>query len=303
MLPIKPHLWFNNEAREAAEFYTTLLPDSAIKFVSKIHDTPSGDCDIVEFTVAGQPFMAISAGPLFKFNPSISFMINFDPSQDPDAAKRIDQVWDKLSESGFVMMPLDSYPFSKRYGWVADKYGISWQLILTDPEGELRPVIVPSLMYTGDLAGKAEEAIDFYCSVFKDGKTGNIAPRPEDMGPDKAGSLMFGDFNIHNTWLAVMDSAHQHGFEFNEAISLMVSCDTQEEIDYYFTSLSADPKFEQCGWLKDKYGVSWQIAPTFMNQVLENGTPEQINRVTQAYLPMKKFDLASLQRAFHGDAQ
>lgn len=294
MLQIKPHLWFDSQAKEAAEFYTTLLPDSAVTYVSQLHNTPSGDCDIVEFTLAGQSFMAISAGPLFKFNPSISFIMHFDK------AAAMDEVWNKLVEGGKVMMPLDKYPFSDHYGWLADKYGVSWQLMLIKPDSEKRPVIVPSLMFTGPVVGKANEAIDFYCSVFQDGKRGTTAARPEDMEPDKAGTLMYADFYIGHTWLAVTDSNHQHGFGFNEAVSLLVPCDTQEEIDHYFSLLSADPKFEQCGWLKDKYGVSWQITSTLVAEVFRNGTREQIDRVTQAFLPMKKIDLATLQRAYDG---
>ncbi|WP_285057332.1 VOC family protein [Pedobacter ginsengisoli] len=294
MLQIKPHLWFDSQAKEAAEFYTTLLPDSAITYVNQLHNTPSGDCDIVEFTLAGQPFMAISAGPLFKFNPSISFMMHFDQ------AAVLDEVWNKLVEGGKVMMPLDKYPFSDRYGWLADKYGVSWQLMLTKPDSEKRPVIVPSLMFTEPVVGKANEAIAFYCSVFQDGRRGTAAPRPVDMGPDKAGTLMYADFYIDQTWLAAMDSAHPHGFGFNEAVSLLIQCDTQEEIDHYFSALSADPKSEQCGWLKDKYGVSWQITSTLIDEVFRNGTREQIDRVTQAFLPMKKIDVATLQRAYDG---
>lgn len=138
---IVPHLWFDKEAREAADFYSSVFPNSGITSTNTLHNTPSGDCDVVSLTVFGQPFMAISAGPLFKFNPSISFMVNFDPSQDADAKTRIDAVWAKLAEGGKVLMPIDRYPFSERYGWVEDKYGLSWQLILTNPEGEERPLI------------------------------------------------------------------------------------------------------------------------------------------------------------------
>ena len=293
MVPIKPHLWFDSQAKEAAEFYTGLLPDSAVTYVNQLHNTPSGDCDIVEFTLAGQPFMAISAGPLFKFNPSISFMVHFD------TVAHLDEVWNKLVVGGKVMMALDSYPFNDRYGWLADKYGVSWQLLLKN-SGEQRPVVMPSLLFTETMAGKAGEAIDFYCSIFKDSKRGTTAPRPQDMGPDKAGTLMYADFFINGTWLVAMDSAHPHGFVFNEAVSLLISCETQEEIDYYFSALSADPKSEQCGWLKDKYGVSWQVTSTLMADVFRKGTREQIDRVTQAFMPMKKIDLAVLKRAYQG---
>jgi predicted 3-demethylubiquinone-9 3-methyltransferase (glyoxalase superfamily) len=292
MLPIKPHLWFDQEVKEAAEFYTALMPNSAINYVNQIH-TPSGDCDLVEFTFAGQSFLGINGGPGLKINPSISFMIHFDTTEG------IDGVWNKLTEGGKIMMPLDKYPFSERYGWVADKYGISWQLMVRNPDGAEKSVIVPSLMFTEPMAGKADEAIDFYCSIFKDGKRGTTSPRPEDMGPDKAGTLMYADFYIDRTWLAAMDSAHPHGFAFNEAVSLLIPCETQEEIDYYWSALSTDGQPGQCGWLKDKYGVSWQVASTVMLDALKNGSREQIDRVVQAFMAMKKVDMAALQQAYH----
>jgi predicted 3-demethylubiquinone-9 3-methyltransferase (glyoxalase superfamily) len=295
---ITPHLWFDKEAVEAAKFYTSLLPDSEVTNITTLHDTPSGDCDMVSFTLAGQEFMGISAGPLFKFNPSISFMVNFDPVQDPEASARIDSVWAILIDGGTALMPLDKYPFSERYGWVQDKYGLSWQLILTNPEGEVRPIIIPSLLFVGDVCGKTEEASDYYLSVFKNAKRGALARYPAGMEPDKEGTIMFTDFQLLDQWFVAMDSAHEHNFAFNEAISLIVKCDTQEEIDYYWEKLSAVPAAEQCGWCKDKFGVSWQIVPTSMNEMMQNGNEEQIARVTQAFLPMKKFDIAALQQAY-----
>ncbi len=300
MQKITPHLWFDKEAKEAAEFYTSLLPDSTITNVTTLHDTPSGDSDIVSFTLSGYSFMAISAGPLFKFNPSISFMLNFDPLHDKDAKARLDRLWNKLAEGGQVLMEIGEYPFSKRYGWVQDKYGLSWQLILTDPEGEVRPFIIPSIMFVGDMCGKAEEASDFYLSIFKDSKRGEIARYPAGMEPDKEGTVMFMDLKLEGQWFAVMDSAHAHDFSFNEAISFIVNCKTQAEVDYYWEKLSAVPESEQCGWLKDEYGISWQIVPTAMDEMMSEGTPEQIARVTEAFMPMKKLDIATLQKAYEG---
>lgn len=300
MQTITPHLWYDKEAKEAAEFYTTLFPNSKITNVTTLHDTPSGDSEVVSFTVLGHAFMAISAGPHFKFNPSISFMVNFDPSQDPEAATRIDAIWAKLVDGGKVLMPLDTYPFSERYGWVQDKYGLSWQLILTNPEGEERPLIIPALLFVGDMCGKAEEASEFYLSVFKHAQRGAIARYPAGMEPEREGTVMFTDFKLEGHWFAAMDSAQQHDFAFNEAISFMVHCDTQAEIDYYWEALSAVPEAEQCGWLKDKYGISWQIVPTAMDKMLSSGDQEQIARVTEAFLKMKKFDLAELTRAYQG---
>jgi predicted 3-demethylubiquinone-9 3-methyltransferase (glyoxalase superfamily) len=269
MQKIIPHLWFDKEAKEAAEFYVSAFGstgspqagDSKITHASVLKNTPSGDCDVLSFDLHGFSFMAISAGPYFTFNPSISFMLNFDPSKDKDARKHLDALWKQLSEGGEALMPLDTYPFSEHYGWIKDKYGVTWQLILTKPEGEPRPFIIPSLMFTGDMTGKAEEAIDFYMSVFKDSKRGMTAPYPEGAAPEKDAKIMFAEFLLENQWFTAMDSGHMHKFGFNEAISLLVRCDTQEDIDYYWQKLSAVPEAEQCGWLKDKFGVSWQISP------------------------------------------
>jgi predicted 3-demethylubiquinone-9 3-methyltransferase (glyoxalase superfamily) len=150
---ITPHLWFDKEAKGAAEFYVSIFPNSKITNVTTLHNTPSGDADVVSFVLSGQAFMAISAGPLFKFNESISFIVH---------------------------------------------------------------------------------------------------------------------------------------------------CDSQEEIDYYWDKLSAVPEAEQCGWLKDKYGLSWQIVPADMDEMMKTDDQEKLARVIQAFLKMKKFDIAELKRAAEG---
>ncbi len=152
----------------------------------------------------------------------------------------------------------------------------------------------------GDVCGKAEEATDFYLSVFRNSRRGSIHRYPAGMEPDKEGTVMFTDFMLEGVWFAAMDSAREHGYGFNEAVSLLVECDSQEEIDYYWEKLSAVPESEQCGWLKDRYGVSWQISPRILDEMFNNGTREQLNRVTQAFLPMKKLIMADLERAWEG---
>ncbi|MRG86793.1 VOC family protein [Salinibacillus xinjiangensis] len=297
---IVPHLWFNQEANEAAQFYTSIFPDSKITNMSTIHDTPSGDSDLVSFHLSGYSFMAINGGPHFQFNPSISFFVNFDPSKDANARENLDQLWDKLFQGGTPLMPLQEYPFSQRYGWIQDKYGLTWQLNLMNPDDEERPFIIPSLMFVQDVCGKAEEASDFYLSVFKDSKRGQIARYPAGMEPDKEGTMMFTDFMLEKQWFVAMDSAHSHDFKFNEAVSLLVRCENQKEIDDYWEKLSSDPKAEQCGWLKDKYGVSWQVWPEVMGEMMANGTKEQMERLIKAFLQMKKFDIGKLKEAYQG---
>ncbi|WP_341865625.1 VOC family protein [Halobacillus trueperi] len=295
-----PHLWFNQEAKEAAQFYTSISPDSKITNITTLRNTPSGDSDAVSFHIAGYSFKAINGGPHFQFNPSISFFINFDPSKDKNARENLDQVWEKLSQGGTPLMPLQEYPFSKRYGWIQDKYGLTWQLMLTDPDGEERPFIVPSLMYVQDVVGKAEEASDFYLSVFSESRRGDIARYPAGMEQDEEGTVMFTDFMLEKQWFAAMDSAQSHNFKFNEAISLLVRCENQEEIDYYWEKLSSDPKAEQCGWIKDRYGVSWQIWPEVLGEMMANGTTEQLRRLTKTFLQMKKINIEKLIETYQG---
>src|SRR5690625_1412249 len=221
---IIPHLWFNQEAKEAAQFYTSIFPDSEVTSITTLRNTPSGDSDTVSFKISGYSFMAINGGPHFQFNPSISFFVIFDPSKDKYAKENLDQLWEKLSQGGKPLMPLQEYPFSRHYGWIEDKYGLTWQLILTNPAGQERPFIIPSIMYVQDVCGKAEEASDFYTSVFNDSKRGEIARYPANMEPDKEGTLMFTDFMLENQWFAAMDSAGPHDFKCNEAVSLLVRC-------------------------------------------------------------------------------
>ena len=126
MTKITPHLWFDKEAREAAEFYVAAFGgDSALTSATPVPDTPSGDVEVVAFRLLGYEFLSISAGPLFSINPSISFMVNFDPSQRADARQALDALWGKLADGGAALMQLDKYPFSERYGWIQDRYGVS----------------------------------------------------------------------------------------------------------------------------------------------------------------------------------
>jgi len=280
---ITPNFWFDGNAKEAVEFYVSAFPGSKILSTDFYpNSTEEGLADFqlelagkvlsIDFELGQQKFLAINAGSEFQFNPSISFMVNFDPSRDDQAREHLDELWGKLIDGGQALMPLQAYPYSERYGWVKDRYGLTWQLMLTDPSGDPRPFIIPSLMFTGKNANHAEEAIRFYISLFEDAKVGELAYYPEKTGPAKKGSLMFGDFMLANQWFAAMDSAVENDFTFNEAVSFMVSCKDQDEIDTFWEKLSSDPQFEQCGWLKDKYGLSWQIVPENLDELM--GRPD-----------------------------
>ncbi len=291
MQKIVPHLWYDKEAIEASKFYTSIFPNSKITNITTLHDTLSGDCDIVSFEIWGYKFMAISAGPLFKPNPSISFHVKCKTKDE------VDNMWEKLVQGGKILMPLDKYPFSERYGWLEDKYGVSWQIILSDINN-MKQRITPVLMFVENAYGKAEEAVNFYTSVFHNTKAEFLARYGKDEKPDKEGTIKYAHFQIEGQEFGAMDSAYPHKFNFNEAISFIVNCKDQKEIDYYWEKLSSDPKSEVCGWLKDKYGVSWQIVPIEMEQMMESKDENKIARVTEAFLKMKKFDIAKLKEAF-----
>lgn len=294
MHKVKPHLWYETQAVEAARFYCSIFEDSKVSNVTTLRDTPSGDCDLVSFEIARQAFMAISAGPLFKFTPAVSFLVACRTKRE------VDTLWSELSEGGKALMPLDSYPFSDRYGWTEDRYGLSWQ-VMHAGEKSVGQKITPTLMFSGDVCGKAEEAMNFYASIFPNSTIGGILRYGPGEAPDAEGTVKHASFALEGQNFAAMDSALVHDASFNEAVSLMVACDTQQEIDHYWDGLSAVPEAEQCGWLKDKFGVSWQIVPSGLDEMMSKGTKAELARVTDAFLKMKKFDLAELERAYQGN--
>jgi len=291
MQKIVPHLWFDKEADEASKFYMSLFEGSKLKDQTILNDTPSGSVDMITIELAGQEFMLLSAGPLFKFTPAVSFLIACS------SVTEVERLWGKLIENGAALMELGAYPFSEKYGWVIDKYGLSWQVMYMG-EFDIKQKITPTMMFVGDQCGNAEEAIRFYTTVFEHSSIGHILRYGEDAAPDKPYTIQHVDFLLENQTFAAMDSAYEHNFTFNEAISLMVMCDTQEEIDYYWVKLSAVPEAEQCGWLKDKYGFSWQIVPRVMNEMLQTKNTAKLAQVTEAFLKMKKFDIAELIKAY-----
>jgi predicted 3-demethylubiquinone-9 3-methyltransferase (glyoxalase superfamily) len=299
MRQVVPNFWFDGEAEPAAKFYETVFDNVKIYGTSfytdegkEVHGHNAGDVLTVEFEIEGQHFTALNGGPQFKVNPSISFFVNCT------SVDEVNKLWEKLATDGSeVRMQIDEYPFSKRYGWVEDKFGVNWQLHFV--EGEVGQKIVPSLMFTGDNAGKAEEALNFYASVFPNSAVGMLSHYPENgPSPDKPGSINYGELTIDGYKLTAMDSALDHDFFFNEGVSLSVECQDQQEIDDLWSKLSAVPEAEACGWLKDKYGVSWQIVPSILAKMMTEGTPEQQQRVMAAFMPMKKFDIATLEAAF-----
>lgn len=288
MQKIAPFLWFDNNAEEAMDYYVQIFPDSKV-----LGTMPGPDGKPMGGTMrlAGYDIMTLNGSPQFKINPSISLFVTLASEEE------VDNLWAKLSDGGETLMPLQEYPFSKKYGWTSDKYGVNWQLSVAR-DGQPSPSITPSLMFTGDNAGKAEEAIKFYTSLFDNSKV-EMVSHYED-GPDK-GRVNFGLFQLHGQNFSAMDSSLEHKFTFNEAVSLFVNCEDQAEVDTLWNKLTADGGEEsQCGWLKDKYGVSWQIIPQQLMELMSDPDHAKAGRAMQAMLKMKKISIADLEHAAAG---
>lgn len=288
MQKIVPHLWFDKEARDAAEFYVTLFEDSKILNLNKIQDTPSGEVEIVDFMLSGMNFSAISAGPYFTFNPSVSLMVSCKNAEE------VDRLYKELSLGGMDLMPLGEYPFSKRYAWVQDKFGLSWQLFLTE-NIEAGKRIRPNLLFSQEVCGRAEEALSFYASVFEEVSKGFTNYYQEGEAFDKRARINYSELNLFEKQFILMDHGQGGDFTFSEAFSFMVMCKNQEEIDYYWEKLSYVPEAEQCGWIKDKFGLSWQIVPENLNKLLSRETEVETKKAYEKFLKMKKIEIAALK--------
>lgn len=270
---IYPCLWFDGKAQEAANFYCGVFQDAAL-----ISDNGT----TVSFRIGALSFLGLNGGPMFKINPSVSFFV-FCESVDEAREK-----WEQLSPDGTVMMALNTYPWSEMYGWCADRYGVNWQIMLTKDEEEQ---IIPALMFTQDVSGRSEEAMQFYTSIFEHSQIGNISRYLEGQG-EMSGQINHARFSLLGSPFIAFDGGNMHKFTFDEGISLVIPCDTQEEIDFYWKKLTDGGQESQCGWLKDKFGFSWQVVPSILGSLMSD--PVKGPKVAQAFMKMKKFDIQSL---------
>ena len=291
MQKITPFLWFDDQAEQAIEFYTSIFKNSKIGSVTRLSDEvpgPKGKVLTATFQLAGREFMALNGGPQFTFSPATSFFVLCQTEEE------IDELWARLSQGGKVFMELGKYPFSQKFGWVEDRFHLSWQLNLVG----LPQAVIPFLTFVGEQAGKAEQAIHFYTALFKDSNIFSIE-RYGSNQPQPQGMVQHASFSLNGENFMAMDSGLKHDFTFTLAVSFFVSCQTQSEVDYFWEGLSAQGgEKSQCGWLKDKFGVSWQIVPTLLGELLNDPDREKVRRVTQAMLQMTKIDIDKLEQAY-----
>ena len=288
---IVPHLWFDGASEEAATLYASLFPNASVGTVSRYgkegfeqHGQPEGTAMIVEFMLDDCPFVFLNGGPRFKPTPAVSYFVAFEKEED------VDRAWQALLEGGEVAMPLDAYDWSPKYGWVVDRFGVSWQLSLGETEKLGGRRVASALLFVREQAGKAEEALNHYVATFPNSSVTGIFHH-DGSGPEPKGNVLHAQFTLDGAGFMAMDSSMDaHQFTFSEANSFIVFCDTQEEIDHYWAALSHKPEAEQCGWAADRWGVSWQIIPRELPQLMQKPG------VVDAFMGMKKLDLAELKR-------
>ena len=272
--PVFPCLWFDGKAKEAAELYCSVFKNSVITA-----ETPL----VVTFNLNSKKVMALNGGPMFTINPSISLFVTCN------SVAETDRIWNVLVEGGSEYIPIGSYPWSKRYGWLKDRFGMTWQISFSENvDFDLR--IIPSFLFTNARFGQAGAARDFYISVFNDAATNVLVLYPE--GDANAGKVMYSEFNINSSEFIAMDGPGDHNYTFNEAVSLVVECETQQEIDYYWEKLTEGGEESMCGWLKDRFGVSWQVVPKILAELMTD--PEKATKAIAAFSRMRKFEIDKL---------
>lgn len=283
---IFPCLWYNEDAKESAEFYCKV-------FGGKITaDTPV----VLNIELFGQKIMLLNGGPQFEKNASISFMVLCETEDE------VQNYWDQLSNGGIVLMELGEYAWSKKYGWVRDKYGVTWQVYLGEKQGEQK--FVPTMMYIHQNNGKALEAMELYTNIFPNSKIGGVLKYGEGVGDENhevPENVQHAHFEIDGYSFFCMDNSYDHQFDFNEGISIVVMTDNQEQTDHLWNSLTQNGGRESmCGWLKDPFGVSWQIVPKRLIELMNDSNPEKAQKVVQAMMKMQKIVIKDLEEAYAG---
>lgn len=282
---IFPCLWYDGDAKESADFYCTV-------FNGKITaDTPM----VVNIEIFGQKLMLLNGGPHFTKNTSVSFMVICETEDE------VQKYWDQLTNGGITLMELGEYPWSKKYGWVRDKFGVTWQVCLTG-NNDMEQKIIPTLMFIHQNNGKAMKAMEFYTNIFPDSKIGSILKYGDGVGNETheiPENIQHAHFEINGYSFFCMDNSYDHQFDFNEGISMVVMTDNQEQTDHYWNNLiSGGGRESMCGWLKDQFGFSWQIVPKRLIELMNDSDQEKAHKVVMSMMKMQKIIIQDLENAY-----
>lgn len=291
MQKIVPFIWSAGKAEQMIDLYSAAFGATVASSQTYPDDMPAERADFagqlmsVDLNVRGLMLGIINADDTYTPNPSISLMMNFDPAAGGDARQELEAAHAALMAAGATeLMPLGSYDFSDYYAWVQDPFGVSWQLMLTNPAGEPRPAALPAIMFTrGNQAMVFTEKL---LELFPGSEMGNriLMPGNDDQ-------VLFSDANIAGDWIMITDGGSGHEFTFSGGVSLLVRATDQQEIDGLWRALSAVPEKERCGWCIDEYGISWQVVPENLDELLASPGARG------AFMRMGKIDIAQLQAA------
>ncbi|MET0394317.1 MAG: VOC family protein [Chitinophagaceae bacterium] len=276
---ITPCLWFNGRAREAAALYCSVFAEARITAQSPI---------VTQIELSGHSITLLDGGPMYQPNPSISFFYICEEMQE------LDRIWQAFIQEGTVMMPLDQYAWSERYGWITDRYGISWQLAL-GKISEVGQKITPCFLFTTEQSGRAAEAIAHYSAIFNDPQVDGILHYGTGEAPGAGGKIKHAQVSLNGQKFMLMDAVEPHSFTFSEGVSLTIHCETQADIDYYWEKLTESGEESMCGWLKDKFGVSWQIIPVILSRIMSD--PAKAGKAARAFMAMRKLDIEQIVQA------
>ena len=277
---ITPNIWCDHSAEEAGAFYASVFDRTTSRVVARYPDDGLPEFQhsfaglplTVDVSIDGYRITLINAGSEFAPNPATSFLVSVDPRRfDDDAAARawINRTWTRLGEDGLVLMDIGDYLFSGLYGWVEDRYGVSWQLKLMDRDAEPAPLITPMLVFGGSVRNRSQEAIALYGELMPPAGMTRQVEYPVSESPYGDEPIVYSEFLLAGQRFSVLDSPVDRDFTFTPGFSLQVDCDGQEELDRIWNALSAVPEAEQCGWLVDRFGVSWQVVPANLGELMQ----------------------------------
>ena len=282
---IFPCLWHNEDAKQTAERYCRIFNGKITAY------TPV----VLNIELFGQKIMLLNGGPQFKKNASVSFMVMCETQDE------VQNYWNQLADGGIVLMELGEYPWSKKYGWVRDQFGVTWQLCLAEKQGTQR--IIPTLMFIHHNNGKALEAMQLYTRTFPNSKIGDVLKYGDGVGNENhevPENIQNAHFEIDNYSFFCMDNSYDHQFDFNEGISMVVMTHNQEETDHLWNSLTENGGVESsCGWLKGKFGMSWQIIPKKLIELMSDPNQMKAQKVVQKMMEMQKIVIKDLEEAYN----
>ncbi len=271
-------LWYNGNAKEAAALYCSIFKNAKILSENQL---------VTMIDIDGSKIKLLNGGPHYKHTPAIS---QFVTSED-DA--EIEHLFNNLSKDGKILMALGKYDWSAYYGWCEDKFGVSWQ-IYKGKISDVKQKVVPCFLFVGDSFGKAEEAQNYYMSVITNSNSEGILKYQNTNTPID-GAVMHSQFRLNDAVFMAMDGPGEHHYTFSPASSFVIECETQDEIDYYWEKLGEGGKYNKCGWLDDKFGITWQVVPKVLGQLMSN--PEKAPKVVETFMKMSKFDIEALLKA------